>query len=153
MTCASTSPRQSCFVAPVAAARRSSAACDPACNRVISRSRRCNRSPLAPHRETQKTQPIQHPRSLPVSPATPRFLCKVRRSASRKEILNQLFTRTALNPRSAEVWRQTGREREFRAPTGSPQCGGLCAKPVVIGDFSTAKSSGESSSRKDWRPK
>jgi hypothetical protein len=93
----------------------------------------------------------QDRRSFPVAPATPRYLCKVRRSASRKEAQNQLLTRTALNPRSAEVWRQTGGEREFRASDGSSQCGGLCAKPAVIGDFRASKSSGESWSRKDWR--
>jgi hypothetical protein len=65
---------------------------------------------------------------VPVASATPRYLCKVRRFALRKEIQNQWLTRAALNLRSAEVWRQTGREREFRALTGSTQCGGLCAK-------------------------
>jgi DNA invertase Pin-like site-specific DNA recombinase len=37
------------------------------------------------------------------------------------------------NPRSREVWRHTGREREFRVSAGVSQCGGLCAKLVVIG--------------------
>ena len=72
----------------------------------------------APHRAPEKALHNQRRRSLPVAPATPQYLCKVRRSASRKEIQNQSLTRTALNPRSAEVWRQTGREREFRASTG-----------------------------------
>jgi hypothetical protein len=44
-----------------------------------------------------------------------------------------------------------GREREFRGWAGASQCGGLCAKPVVIGDFSTPKVSGECWSRTDWR--
>ena len=63
----------------------------------------------------------------------------------------QILMRTALNRRSAEVWRQTGREREFPGPTGAARCGGFCSKPMVIGDFSAAKSSGERWSRKDWR--
>ena len=46
---------------------------------------------------------------------------------SRKKIQNQPLTRTVLNPRSREVWRQTGREREFSAPRGSTKCGGLRA--------------------------
>ena len=62
-----------------------------------------------------------------------------------------MLTRTVLNPRSREVWRQTGRERAFRVLTGSPQCGGFRAKPVVIGDFSAANLGGESWSKKDWR--
>src|SRR4051812_20214025 len=41
-------------------------------------------------------------------------LCKVRRSAPRKTIQIQRLMRTVLNRRSQEVWRQTGREREFR---------------------------------------
>jgi hypothetical protein len=52
---------------------------------------------------------------------------------------------------SREVWRQTGQQREFCASTDLRQCGGFHAKPVVIGDFSAAKSSGECWSRKDWR--
>jgi hypothetical protein len=69
-------------------------------------------------RET-KTAAQSTPAFATVVPAIPRYLCKVRRSASRKEIQNQLLTRTALKPRSAEVWRQTGREREFRASSGA----------------------------------
>ena len=37
---------------------------------------------------------------------------------SRKAIQNQSLTKSVLNPRSREVWRQTGREREFRVSAG-----------------------------------
>ena len=43
------------------------------------------------------------------------------------------------------------RAREFRASACAAQCGGLRAKPVVIDDFSAAKSGGESWSEEDWR--
>jgi hypothetical protein len=46
----------------------------------------------------------------------------------KKPIQNQRLTRTVLNPRSREVWRQTGREREIRSPTRSAQFGGFAAK-------------------------
>ena len=36
----------------------------------------------------------------------------------RKAIQNQSLTRSVLNPRSPEVWRQTGGEREFRVSAG-----------------------------------
>jgi len=49
----------------------------------------------------------------------------------------------ALNPRSAEVWRQTGREREFRVSAGVPQCGGLCAKGRCYWRFSARQISAE----------
>ncbi len=78
-----------------------------------------------------------------VASATPRYPCKVRRQPFRKTIQHQSLTRTVLNPRSREVWRQTGREREMRAAMGSAQCGGFCAKPVDIGDFSVLKAGGE----------
>jgi hypothetical protein len=68
-----------------------------------------------------------------------------------KETRNQWLTKTALNPRSAEVWRQTGGERDFRASASASKCGGLCVKPTVMGDFSAAKSSGEFCCRKYWR--
>jgi hypothetical protein len=106
---------------------------------------------VTPHLATQELQRYQRRVSLSVAPATPRNLCKVRRSASRKEIQNQSLTRTALNPQSGEVERQKGREREFRALTASRQWGGLRAKPAVIGDFGSAKSSGEYWVQKNWR--
>ena len=85
----------------------------------------CRDRTTAPHCVTEKSPTNQQPRSLPVAPATPRYFFKVRRSASRKGIPNQRLTRTALKARSAEVWRQTGREREFRVLMGSTQCGGF----------------------------
>ena len=64
---------------------------------------------------------------------------------------NSRLQETVPNPRNPKVWREQAREREFRAPTGSPRCRGLCAKPAVIGDFSAAKSSGELWLQQDWR--
>ena len=105
----------------------------------------------APHRATEKAPRDQSPRSFPVAPAAPRYPSKVRRSTSQKVIQHQRLTRTVLNPRSREVWRETGQEREFRASAGAAQCGGLRANPAVIGNFSPVKSSGETCSAKDWR--
>ena len=105
----------------------------------------------APHRESRKHLRYQRSGSLPDSLATPRYLCKVRRLRFQIAIQKQSLTRTALKTRSAEVWRQTGREREFWVSAGMSQCGGLCAMPVVIGDFSAPKPDRESWPRKDWR--
>ena len=81
----------------------------------------------------EKPLPDQCPCWSPVASATPRYLCKVRRSASQKAIQNQTLTSSVLNPRSREVWRQTAGERQFRVSAGAPQSGGFRAKPVVIG--------------------
>ena len=56
-----------------------------------------------------------------------------------------------VNPRSWEVWRQTGREREFRVSAGVSQFGGFRAKPVVIGLLCALEVGGECWSQKDWR--
>jgi hypothetical protein len=88
-----------------------------------------------PHRENQKPSRNQRPSWLAVALATPRCLYKVRRLPPRKAIQNQSLTRSVLNPRSPELWRQTAGEREFRVTAGASQCGGFRAKPVVIGDF------------------
>src|SRR4051794_17916958 len=87
----------------------------------------------------------------PVALATPRYHCKVRRSAPRKQIQNQSLTRTALKTRSAEVWRLMGREREFQISAGVSQCGGLYAKPVVIRLLCALEAGRECWSQKDWR--
>jgi len=58
----------------------------------------------------------------------------------RKAIQNQQLTKSVLNPRSPEVWRQMAREREFRVAAGVSKCGGFRAKPVVIGDSCTLAS-------------
>ena len=82
----------------------------------------------AQHREYQKPLRNQRPSWLAVAPATPRYLCKVRRLPFRKAIQYQQLTNSALNPRSPEVWRQTAGERESRVSTGASQCGGFRAK-------------------------
>src|SRR5688572_11739105 len=71
------------------------------------------------------------------------IFCKVRRLSSPKAIQNQTLTSSVLNPRGREVWRQTARERKFQVSAGASKCGGLCAKPVVIGDFSALKTGRE----------
>jgi hypothetical protein len=67
------------------------------------------------------------------SPATPRYLCKVRRWVPRKEIQDQELMRTALNPRSAEVWRQTAGERNSGSRTDASQCEGFSREAHGIG--------------------
>lgn len=57
----------------------------------------------------------------------------MRRLASRKTIQNQSLTSSVLNPRSREVWRQTGREREFRTSASVAQSEVFARRPVVIG--------------------
>ena len=64
-----------------------------------------------------------------------------------KMIQNQSLTKSVLNSRSPELWRQTGGERESGASAASPQCGGFWAKAVVIGDLSGSKAGGEIQSR------
>jgi hypothetical protein len=93
--------------------------------------------------ETQKSQRNQCSRCIPVAPATPRYFCKVRRLPSPKAIQNQALTRAVLNSRSREVWRQTGREREFRAPTESAQCGGFAANGRRCWRFERAENRAE----------
>src|ERR1700730_2501697 len=56
------------------------------------------------------------------------IFCKVQRSASRKLAQNQALRKSVLNPRSREVWRQSGREREFRVSADAAQCGAFGAK-------------------------
>ena len=70
---------------------------------------------------------------LRLRPVPEGCLAKVRRFGSRKAIQNQPLTSSVLNPRSREVQRQPGPEREFRVPAGAPQSGGFRAKPAVIG--------------------
>lgn len=94
----------------------------------------------APHLATQESQRYQRRCWLPVAPATPRYLCKVRRLRFQKAIQKQSLTRTTLKTRSAEVWRQSSREREFLARTGSPRCGGFAANGRVVGVLSALKS-------------
>ena len=78
-----------------------------------------------------KTACDQRPSWIPVAPATPRKLFKVRRLASRKINQNQQLTRTVLNPRSPEVWRKRPERTNFWASTGVSQCRGLLAKARV----------------------
>jgi len=103
------------------------------------------------HRETRKPQRDQWLRCIPVAPAPSRQISKVRRLASRKAIRSQQLTSSVLNRRSREVWRQEGRERQFRPSAGFMQCGGSCAKPLVIGLLCALNVSGECWARKDWR--
>ena len=63
--------------------------------------------------------------------------------AFRKTIQYQLLTRTVLNPGSRKVWRETGREREFRAPTRSAQCGGFAANACRYWRFERAEKRAE----------
>jgi hypothetical protein len=90
--------------------------------------------------EIQKTLRDQSLHWIPVASATPRYLYKVRRLTVGKRIQNQLLTKSVLNPQSREVQRQTGREREFGISAGAPQCGGLRARPAVIGVFCALES-------------
>jgi hypothetical protein len=62
-----------------------------------------------PRCETEKPSRDQRHRSLPVPPATPQYLCKVRRLPFQKLIRNQSLTHSVLNSRSRKVWRQMGR--------------------------------------------
>ena len=52
---------------------------------------------------------------------------KVRRCAKAEMLKKQSLTRTVLNRRSREAWRELGLEREFRASTASPKCRGSLA--------------------------
>ncbi len=119
--------------------------------RPIVLSRNPPTSSSAPYRETRKTPRDQRSRWIPVAPAAPRYLAKVRRFGSRKAIQNQSLTKSVLNPRSREVQRQTAGENEFGISAGMPQSGDLCAKPVLIGLPARAKARRECSARKDWR--
>ena len=96
----------------------------------------------APHREIRKSLRYQHRVSFPDSLATPRSTFKGRRLSSPKTIQNQSLTRTALNLWSAEVWRQTAEREKFRAPRGSPQCGGFAANARHYWRFERAKNGG-----------
>ena len=71
-------------------------------------------------------------KQFPVNKELKKPFDEYRAARQRISATSSVLTRTALNPRSAEVWRQTGQEREFRASAGVSQCGGLCAKPGVI---------------------
>jgi hypothetical protein len=101
--------------------------------------------------DTRKPLHDQRPCWIPVAPAAAGYLAKVRRLTLRKAIQNQSLTSSVLNPRSREVWRQISREREFRVLVGASQCGGLRAKPVVIGLLCALASRRECWSRKGWR--
>src|SRR5215217_8101995 len=65
---------------------------------------------------------------------------KVRRSAPGKEIQNQSHTKTALNQRSAELWRQKAKVRETRAAADVRRCGALAKKPAVISGLGRSES-------------
>jgi hypothetical protein len=73
-----------------------------------------------------KTPVISMRRFAPRFSRYPAIILQSAEVGVQKPIENQLLMRTVLNPRSAEVWRQTGREREFRVSDGSSQWGGLC---------------------------
>jgi hypothetical protein len=60
--------------------------------------------------ENQKQSRGQCSRWIPVAAGAPSDLAE-----SRKPQQNQFITRIVLNPRSAEVWRQTGREERIPA--------------------------------------
>ena len=59
----------------------------------------------------------------PVAPAAPRYLRKVRRLASGKATQNHALTSSVLISRSPEVWRQSGREKEFQVSARASKCG------------------------------
>ena len=84
---------------------------------------------------------------IPSLSATPTNFAKSAEIGLKKVSQNQSLTRSVLNPRSREVWRQTAGEREFRASAGLSQCGGLRAKPVVIGRFCSLASRAENVGR------
>ena len=63
-----------------------------------------------------------------------------------------VLMRTALNPRSAEVWRQTVRRERISGLTGLNAVRRFVReRPLVIGDFSATNLGGESWSQNDWR--
>ena len=49
---------------------------------------------------------------------SPKALAKSPKKLRMKPLLKQQLTRTVLNPRSPEVWRETGQEREFGMSAG-----------------------------------
>src|SRR6267143_5751623 len=65
----------------------------------------------------------------------PGFVHEVRRLSSEKSAQNQWLMKSVLKPRSRELRRQRGQEREFRVSAGGSQCGGLFARPAAIGDL------------------
>src|SRR5262249_55738962 len=92
------------------------------------------------HRSDSLDMPLQcqSRSSSPGSPATPRQFFKVRRSFL-KTFENQPLTNLHTKTQSRELWRETGREREFRALTRSAQCGGVVANAHPRWYFSALK--------------
>lgn len=92
---------------------------------------RALRSPLFSEVARRVANLFAPPTMIDAGPLAGAHPCKVRRWASTKEILNQVLTRTAMNPRNAEVPRQTSRDR-VSGLSRCAQCGGLCAKPRLL---------------------
>ena len=87
-----------------------------------------------PYREVRKSRRDQRSRLYPgCSRCCKISLRKMQRLGRRKAIQNQLLTSSVLNPRSREVWRQTGRETEFRVLASCRSAEVFARSPWLLG--------------------